>query len=301
MSGPRVTNLNGRTATVKRTDCQSFLRTLGEESIDLLVTSPPYFIGKEYDNSTRLVDFENTIVELLPLIDRVLKPGASLCWQVGNHVKQNRVVPLDYTVARAMDTNSYFSLRNRIVWTFSHGTHARRRFSGRHETILWYTKGDEYFFDLDSVRVPQKYPGKRHYKGPNKGEFSGNPLGKNPSDYWAIGSVWDIPNVKANHVEKTAHPCQFPVALVRRLIVALCPDRGLVLDPFLGSGTTAVAALLDGRNFVGCDISSSYVELTASRLTALADGTLKYRDDMPVRIPVETEAVAIRPPHFRAK
>ena len=301
MTRPFVAKLNGRTATVNHGDCRVFLRTLDEGSADLLLTSPPYFIGKEYDRSTHLVDFEDTIVEVLPLIDRVLKPGGSLCWQVGNHVKQHCVAPLDYTVARAMEKNRHFSLRNRIIWTFSHGIHARRRFSGRHETILWYTKGDDYFFDLDSVRVPQKYPGKRHYKGPKKGRFSGNPQGKNPSDYWALGAVWDIPNVKANHVEKTDHPCQFPIALARRLILALSPDGGLVLDPYLGSGSSAIAALLDGRNFVGCDISPKYVKLAKARLTALTNGTIRYREDLPVRTPVETESVAIRPPHFRAK
>lgn len=77
-------------------------------------------------------------------------------------------------------------LRNRIVWHFGHGLHASKRFSGRYETILWFSKTDNYIFNLDSVRVPAKYPGKRHFKGPKKGQPSGNPLGKNPSDIWEI-------------------------------------------------------------------------------------------------------------------
>ena len=296
-----TTSFNGRTATIATSDCIGFLEGIDDESIDLVVTSPPYFIGKEYDNSTEVSDFERTIGALISSVQRVLKASGSLCWQVGNHVRRNRMLPLDYAVARAMAPHTSFILRNRIIWTFSHGTHLKRRFSGRHETILWYTKGEDYLFDLDATRVPQKYPGKKHYKGPNKGEFSGNPLGKNPGDFWASGAVWDIPNVKANHVEKTDHPCQFPIALARRLVVALSPAAGTVLDPFLGSGTTAIAALLDGRNFLGCDVSQRYISLAKSRLQTLVGGSLRYRQDVPVQIPRPNEAVALPPPHFRIR
>lgn len=180
--------------------------------------------------------------QLAPLLVRALKRGGSLCWQVGHHVNKGVVTPLDAIAYTIFSKHKDLLLRNRIVWTFAHGVHASRRFSGRHETVLWFTKGTDYTFDLDSVRVPQKYPGKRYYKGPKKGELSGNPLGKNPSD------VWDIPNVKANHIEKTEHPCQFPVALAQRLIRALTKPGELIVDPFLGSGTskwTRYAVILD--------------------------------------------------------
>ena len=170
-------------------DFLTFLKSLDADSVDLLVTSPPYFIGKEYDISKSIEGFEQVICELLPEAERVVKTGGSICWQVGNHVHKNSILPLDHLAANAMKTTSKFRLRNRIIWMFSHGIHSKRRFSGRHETILWYTKGEDYYFDLDSVRIPQKYPGKKHYKGPKRGEFSGNPLGKNPSDFWEIGAV----------------------------------------------------------------------------------------------------------------
>ena len=291
--------VGGAVAKLEQVDSAKFIHRLEPDSVDMLVTSPPYFIGKEYDKSTQVADFNEIILKLVPNLEKVIKPGGSVCWQVGNHVCEDGIVPLDYLTAIAMKESSQFQLRNRIIWTFSHGNHARRRFSGRHETILWYTKGDNYFFDLDAVRVPQKYPGKRHYRGPNKGKFSGNPLGKNPGDYWEFGAVWDIPNVKANHVEKTDHPCQYPIALVRRLILALCPKGGVVLDPFLGSGTTAVAALIDSRNFIGCDISKTYLAIAISRLNALANGTLKFRKDTPIYIPSENEQVAVAPNHFK--
>jgi adenine-specific DNA-methyltransferase len=198
-------------------DALLFLSTLPDASVDLAVSSPPYFIGKEYDTSCSPADFAAMHERLARELSRVVKAGGSICWQVGSHVYDNVVIPLDAIVYSAFSKDGQLKLRNRIVWTFGHGAHSARRFSGRHETILWFTKGDDYHFDLDAVRVPQKYPGKKHYKGPKHGKLSGNPLGKNPGD------VWDIPNVKAGHVEKTEHPSQFPVALAQRLVRALCP------------------------------------------------------------------------------
>jgi adenine-specific DNA-methyltransferase len=130
---------------------------------------------------------------------------------------------------------------------------------------VWFTKSDKYTFNLDSIRVPQKYPNKRHYKGPRKGELSGNPLGKNPGDVWEIG------NVKHNHPEKTDHPCQFPVELVRRLILAFTNVGDVIVDPFMGSGTTAVSATLEGRDYIGFDNNMEYNRIARLRLDALDD------------------------------
>lgn len=251
-------------------------------------------MGKAYENSVNTTDFLDMHERLAPLLVRVLKDGGSLCWQVGHHVHNGVVTPLDALVYTIFSRQEQLFLRNRIVWTFAHGVHASRRFSGRHETVLWFTKGKDYSFSLDAVRVPQKYPGKRHYKGPKKGEFSGNPLGKNPSD------VWEIPNVKANHVEKTNHPCQFPVALVQRLIRALVPKNGFVLDPFLGSGTSAVAATVEQRKFIGCEIKPEYVSIARKRIMKVKAGGLSFRPvEKPIFVPVGTQAVAKRPPHFK--
>jgi adenine-specific DNA-methyltransferase len=162
-------------------------------------------------------------------------------------------------------------LRNRIVWAFEHGLHAKRRFSGRYEVALWFSKGDEYIFHLDRVRVPQKYPNKRHFKGPKKGELSGNPLGKNPGD------VWIFPNVKANHVEKTAHPAQYPVELVERFVLALTEEGDWVLDPFGGSGTTVIAALMHRRRGAMAEIVPEYVDLARTRLQEAWEGKLRVR------------------------
>lgn len=284
----------GRDYIVHRGDCLKFLKTLPTESVDLVVTSPPYCIGKPYESAKTITEFVDIHTKVLPEILRVTKDGGSICWQVGYHVTSKSVIPLDYLIFDLLRDVPNLKLRNRIIWTFGHGLHATERFTGRHETILWFTKGDNYFFDLDAVRVPQRYPGKKYYKGPKKGEYSGNPLGKNPSD------VWDIPNVKANHKEKTEHPCQFPVGLVDRLIRAFCPRDGVVLDPFLGSGTTGATAVMAGRRFWGAELSSIYCEIAKERMLQAGAGTLPFREvNEPVMNPQDAGAVAKRPSHFK--
>jgi adenine-specific DNA-methyltransferase len=286
---------NGRVIDCKLElrDAFDFLAQLKPGSVDLFISSPPYCMGKEYDTSFSIKDFIDAHEQLAPLLVRALRQGGSLCWQVGHHVRDGVAVPLDALVYSIFSRYSELFLRNRIIWTFGHGVHAKRRFSGRHEAVLWFTKGRDYCFNLDAVRIPQKYPGKKHYKGPNKGHFSGNPKGKNPSD------VWEIPNVKSRHVEKTDHPCQFPVALAQRLIRALAPANGLVSDPFVGSGTSALAAALEGRRFAGCDIKQSYLVIASERLAAVSRGDAKYRPlERPIYQPADNEMVAKRPPHF---
>lgn len=254
-------------------ECQDnldFMRSLKKGSMDLIVTSPPYNIGKEYEKRTSLDFYIESQAATIAEAVRLLHPQGSICWQVGNHVDDGEIFPLDVILYRIFKDHG-LRLRNRIIWTFGHGLHCQNRFSGRHETILWFTKGDDYTFNLDPVRIPSKYPNKKHFKGPNKGKLSGNPLGKNPSD------VWDIPNVKSNHVEKTDHPCQFPVGLVERLVLSMTNPGGNVLDPYLGVGSSAVAALKNGRNAYGCDITEEYVEVALDRIAQLEAGTLRTR------------------------
>jgi adenine-specific DNA-methyltransferase len=274
-------------------DCRKLLHALPARSVALIVSSPPYFVGKEYDRSKLIADFKAQHEEIAPLLMRVLRPGGSICWQTGTHAHAGRIVPLDILVYNAFSKQKKLLLRNRIVWHFEHGVHAKNRFSGRHETILWFTKGPDYFFNLDGVRVPQKYPGKRHYKGPSKGEFSGNPAGKNPGD------VWVIPNVKSRHKEKTEHPCQFPIAIPQRFVRALTSPNDLVLDPFAGASSTGIAALLESRRFIGAEIEARYVEVSRRRLKHFMAGTLPVRNwSMPVEAPNTNQAVAKRPGHF---
>ena len=257
-------------AVLEVNDCIKFMRSLPAESINLIVTSPPYNIGKEYEKRTTRDQYIEDQAACIAEAVRILAPNGSICWQVGNHVDAGEVFPLDILLY-PLFKNHGLQLRNRIVWTFGHGLHCQKRLSGRHETILWFTKSEDYIFNLDPIRIPSKYPNKKHFKGPNRGKLSGNPLGKNPSD------VWDIPNVKFNHVEKTDHPCQFPVEIVERLILALTNIGDNVFDPFIGSGSSAVAALLHDRNILGCDTSEKYIKIANERIDKLFAGTLKIR------------------------
>ena len=196
--------------------------------------------------------------------------SGSLCWQVGNYVDNGQIIPLDLKLYPIFERLG-LRLRNRIVWHFGHGLHASKRFSGRYEVILWFTRSDEYTFNLDAVRVPSKYPNKKHFKGPKAGQLSCNPLGKNPTD------VWNIPNVKANHVEKTDHPCQFPVELIERLVLSLTDKEDWVLDPYMGVGSTAIAALMHGRKAMGAEIDAGYISTARKRLRDAEKGRLRIR------------------------
>lgn len=253
--------------------CEDNLRYMGrlnDESMHLIVTSPPYNLGKEYETGTSPDMYIEEQAACIAETIRLLHPQGSICWQVGNYVDNGEVYPLDILLY-GIFKNHGLKLRNRIVWTFGHGLHCQKRFSGRHETILWFTKSDDYTFNLDPIRVPSKYPNKKHFKGPRKGEISSNPLGKNPSD------VWGIPNVKWNHVEKTNHPCQFPVGLVERLVLGLTNEGDDVLDPYIGVGSSAIAALKHGRNAYGCDLDEGYIKTAWGRIHQLRDETLRTR------------------------
>lgn len=281
-------------------DCFDLIKELPDQSVSLVLTSPPYAMGKAYERSKdNIGTFISKHEQLFPEIYRVLKPGGSICWQTGYHVKNNVVTPLDFLINQIIsDFNKETKtekmiLRNRIIWTFGHGLNSTKRFSGRHETILWYTKGEKYHFNLDSVRVPQKYPGKRYYKGEKKGQYSGNPLGKNPSD------LWEIPNVKANHVEKTEHPCQFPIVLPQRLIKALTKENDIVLDPFNGVGSTGVAAVLENRRYIGAEKNKIYYEISKERIKGASNGEVRMREDKPIYEPIGNTAVSKKPDHFR--
>lgn len=247
-----------------------FMRSLRKGSFHLIVTSPPYNMEREYERKTSLDKYIEEQAATIAEAVRLLHPNGSICWQVGNHVDDGEVFPLD-VILYPLFKHHGLQLRNRIVWTFGHGLHCQNRFSGRHETILWFTKSEDYIYNLDPIRVPSKYPEKKHFKGPKKGELSGNPLGKNPSD------VWEIPNVKNNHVEKTEHPCQFPVGLVERLVLCLTNPGQNVLDPYLGVGSSAVAALKNGRNAFGCDVMQEYIDIAYERIDLLAKGELRVR------------------------
>ncbi len=297
----KVSAYNQNQIIMYNEDCLNVFSSIDDNSIDLIVTSPPYCMGKEYESiSDDIESFLSLNKKALNEAHRVIKKGGSICWQIGFHVKDSVIVPLDcltYEIVQKLNeplpTEEKLYLHNRIVWTFGHGLNAEKRLSGRYETIMWFTKGKDYIFNLDEIRVPQKYPGKKYSKGKKAGQFSGNPLGKNPSD------VWDIPNVKANHIEKTEHPCQFPIAIPQRLIKALTKLDGIVMDPFAGSGTTAIACIIEGRKFIGCEVKKEYIQIADKRIQEALRGEVRYRPDVPVVEPDIKQKVAQKPEEFK--
>lgn len=271
-------------------DCLELLKHIPDESMQLIVTSPPYNIGKEYETRLHLKAYLNQQTAVIRECVRTLSPHGSICWQVGNYVDNGSIIPLD-TVLYPIFTDLGLRMRNRIMWHFEHGLHCSKRFSGRYETIIWFTKTKDYVFNLDPVRIPQKYPGKKYFKGPKAGNYSCNPLGKNPGD------LWMIPNVKSNHVEKTEHPCQFPVELIERLVLSMTNEDDWVFDPFLGVGTAIVAAIRHNRRAAGAEIVPTYVAIARDRIQQEMAGTLRTRPmNKPVYDPKEAGNKLTMPP-----
>lgn len=257
-------------AAMAAQDNLAFMRPLKSGSMKLIVTSPPYNIGKSYEKRTPLEKYVSDQAQVIAECVRLMDPQGSICWQVGNHVQNGEIFPLD-TVLYHVFKDHGLKLRNRIVWHFEHGLHCKNRLSGRYETIMWFTKGDDYTFNLDPIRVPSKYPNKKYYKGEKAGQLSSNPLGKNPGD------IWIFPNVKNNHVEKTIHPCQFPVELVERLVLSLTNPGDTVFDPYMGVGSSVIAALKHDRIGYGCDVVKEYVDIAWERVHELRAGRLQTR------------------------
>jgi adenine-specific DNA-methyltransferase len=233
-------------------DCLEKMKDIPDGSIDCIITSPPYAIGKKYDESVNLEDF-------IYVASTKLKINGVFVFQVGNRIKEEFVYPIDILTFPFFEKVG-LKLVNRVIWHFGHGLHCSKRLSGRYETICIYAKNKQHVFNLDAVRVPQKYPNKKYYKGEKKGSLSCNPLGKNPSD------VWEISNVKYNHPEKVEHPCQFPEDMITRIVACFTNKFDTVMDPFMGSGTTGVACKNLNRNFIGIELDPEYFKIAEKRI-----------------------------------
>jgi adenine-specific DNA-methyltransferase len=240
-------------------DCMELLGQLPDGSVDLVVSSPPYNLGKEYESRTALAQYVGAQAKVLSECARVLSDKGSIFWQVGSYSERGMLIPLDVRFFPVLEDLGLIP-RNRIAWTRQHGLHARKKFSARYETILWFTKTDDYGFNLDAIRVPQKYQNKKAWRGDRKGELTCHPDGKNPGD------IWMFRNVKHNHEEQTIHPCQFPEDMIARIILATTDPGDVVMDPYMGTGTAAVVARDHGRRFVGAEIDDAYFETAIQRL-----------------------------------
>lgn len=245
-------------------NCIELLRSLPDECVDLVVSSPPYNLGKEYEARQALEIYLEDQRVVLRECSRVLKKSGSLFWQIGAFSERGMLIPLDIRFFPILESCGLIP-RNRIIWARQHGLHAQKKFSCRHETILWFTKSDTYTFNLDAIRVPQKYQNKKHFRGDRKGQLSCNPDGKNPGD------IWMFRNVKHNHEEQTIHPCQFPEDLIARIVLVTTLKGEVVLDPYMGSGTVAVVARNHERHFLGAEADEKYHQIALRRLSGEPD------------------------------
>ncbi|MEM8532217.1 MAG: site-specific DNA-methyltransferase [Chloroflexota bacterium] len=245
-------------------DCITSLKKIPDASSDLIVSSPPYNIGKAYEAKRGLQIYLDEQTHVLRECARILKATGSIFWQVGSFSHNGSLIPLDIRFFPILEGLGLIP-RNRIAWIRPHGLHATRKFSGRYETILWFTKSDQYKFNIDPIRVPQKWQNKKHHQGDKKGKLSCNPNGKNPGDVWAFQ------NVKHNHEEQTIHPCQFPEDLIARIILATTNINDIVVDPYMGTGTVAVVARNHGRSFFGTELDNVYYSVAMRRLHGLPD------------------------------
>jgi DNA modification methylase len=238
---------------------------LDDESVNCIITSVPYNLGRRYGGCADIdrqtfTHFHGWLITVVAEMTRVLAQGGVLFLQLGTTKdEQEGRYPLDILLFPTL-LQLGLTFQNRVMWKIPHGLTPKRRMAERYETALVFSKGEPAHFNANAARIPQKEPEKRAFKGPNIGQLSGNPLGAHPTD------VWEITNVGHNHPERTGHPAQFPEAIARKAMMLYTMPGDLVLDPFIGSGTTAAVAIQTGRAWTGFDLF--YADVRAKRLAA---------------------------------
>ena len=233
-------------------------------SVDLIVTSPPYNIdiqygnkwkngkpiiskGEKYKDNLSESDYLNLLQLIFNECERVLKDNGSFYLNMKSRMVDESLIPPFWV----LDILEGFYLKNIIIWNFDWGGSTNKRFSSRYEFVMFFTKNKKKWkFNLDDVKIPSLNYRPDRYKSQYK----------NPTD------VWKIPMVSGNSPERTSHPAQFPEKLIERIIKASSDSGDLVLDPFIGSGTTAVVAKKLNRNFIGYDTNQDYIKEAQKRL-----------------------------------
>ena len=240
-------------------DCLDGMRLLPDALVNLTVTSPPYNIGKEYESLIETSDYIDWCAKWIKEIHRLTADDGAFWLNVGYFEVKNKglAVPIPYLLWDKTD----FYLLQEMVWNYAAGVACKSRFSPRNEKLLWYIKNQrQYIFNLDDVRDPNvKYPNQK-----KNGKLKCNPLGKNPSDVWQIPKVTSGANRSSK--ERTAHPAQFPTEMIERVIKSSSNKGDLIMDPFMGSGSTAVAALNTGRNVIGFEVENKYIRIAQDRI-----------------------------------
>jgi len=241
-------------------DCIEGMTALQKDVINLAITSPPYNIGKEYESTMEIEEYIQWCSTWLQQVARLIADNGAFWLNLGYIPISDRgkAIPIPYLL---WDKVPMF-LQQEVVWNYGAGVAGKRFFSPRNEKFLWYLKNsDSYTFNLDQIRDPNvKYPNQK-----KNGKIKVNPIGKNPSD------VWEFPKVTSGagraSKERTPHPAQFPIAVIDRIILGCSNSNDLIMDPFLGSGTTAAVAIRRGRYCVGFEIRKDYCDIACERLS----------------------------------
>ena len=256
----------GKGVLIYGADSLAAMDQLASGLIDLTVTSPPYNIGKEYETRLPLVEYLDWMSAWIQQVHRLTSSQGAFWLNLGyiDVPTRGRAVPIPYLL---WDRVPFFLLQE-VVWNYGAGVATKRTFSPRNEKFLWFVKSEqEYTFNLDDVRDPDvKYPNQK-----KNGKLRVHPKGKNPSDVWQFPKVTTGEGVSGRRAskERTAHPAQFPEAVVKRIIQACSNPGDLIMDPFLGSGTTASVAIAHGRPIVGFEINPQYVNMAVNRINRL--------------------------------
>jgi DNA modification methylase len=253
--------------TTVTADVLDYLDGIPDNSVQLGLTSVPYNLGKRYGgyagaDQMRFVYFHGWLMQVISEYSRILVPGGTLFLQVGTTRDwQDLLIPMDVLLFEDL-RRAGLRFCNRVVWKLTQGVQSEDRLTGLHETALVFSKGPVQVFNPGAARTPQRHPGKRAYRGRNRGHLSGHPLGAHPSDVWD-----DIPTVRANHPDRRHgdRPAQFPLPLTRRAVMLYTLPGQLVCDAFNGSGTTHVACVATGRAFTGADLF--YEDVRSRRLS----------------------------------
>jgi len=238
-------------------DCRELIKEIPDKSVRMVVTSPPYNIGKKYGQYKDKVSLE----EWIELIDSITKEIYRVLTDDGSfflnlspipYGPDKEILPLPYIGYDIMKKNNFY-LRNMITWIFNNMQNCTNRLSGRYENILWGVKDlKNYVFNLDDIRIP--------YITKNDKRLTGS--GRNPTDVWYFDRVNNMTKKKLN----LSHPTIYPLDMIERIIKMSTNEGDTVLDPFLGSGTTLVAAKRLNRSGIGFELDAKYKEEIERRI-----------------------------------
>ncbi|MCC7354361.1 MAG: site-specific DNA-methyltransferase [Anaerolineae bacterium] len=250
------------TDTILNIDALEGILAIPDLSVDLVIADPPYGLGKDYGNDSDKKgssEFLRWTEKWLSLVIPKIKPTGSLyiftTWR--------------YSPEIFVFLKSRMFMVNEIIWDRkvpSMGG-STRKYSSVHDTIGFFTKTKDYYFDLDAVRIPYNEETK---KARSRSIFLGKKwleIGYNPKDVWSVSRLHRI------HSERENHPTQKPLEIIERMIRASCPENGLVLDPFAGSGTTIAACLLNNRHYIAFEVNRRYYDIILQRIERIHNGS----------------------------